>query len=306
MKYTTLILLFSGLIITSCHHTAEQNPADIKPVATVDYTTIATRPMEEQTKLIATSVYLKRSQVIAPIAGFITHVYTKYGDAVQKGQVLFEIETKERSAIGNDGLSGDNMLNNFGKISIKAPTSGMVTIIDRQQIGEYVMEGNPLCTIVQNNDLAFQLNMPYEFHNSAERNRNCLLVLPDGSKLNATIVKPLTTLNAIDQTQAYLLKPSKNIFLPEGLVASVLLTTNSRQHAQVLPKTAVLSDALLQHFWVMKLANDTTAIKLPVMIGMRNKDNVEIISPAFSSTDRILTEGNYGLSDTALVKIKKR
>jgi hypothetical protein len=31
-----------------------------------------------------------------------------------------------------------------------------------------------------------------------------------------------------------------------------------------------------------------------------------VSSPAFSPTDRILIEGNYGLEDTASVKVKER
>lgn len=73
----------------------------------------------------------------------------------------------------------------------------------------------------------------------------------------------------------------------------------------MLPKSAVLSDELMQRFWVMKLINDSTAIKVPVTIGAQNDSLIEIKNPVFNSYDKILVSGNYGLSDTALVKVLK-
>lgn len=293
------------LLIISCHSKAEETAAEIKPVAQVKITNVSYKNMEEQVTLTATSVYLQRSQVTAPVAGYITHVYVKYGDAVSKGQTLYDIETKERTALGNNAINEDSTLKNFGKLSIKAPSDGIITIIDRQHTGEYIMEGNPFCTITQSGDLAFQLNVPFEYHALVEHSSYCKLVLPDKSQIQARIVKALSSLNASAQTQMYLVKPAKNVFLPEGLVASVLLTTSSKPNTQVLAKEAVLSDELMKNFWVMKLLNDTTAVKVDIKAGIRNTGEVEILSPQLNTADRILSEGNYGLADTASVKIIK-
>jgi hypothetical protein len=59
----------------------------------------------------------------------------------------------------------------------------------------------------------------------------------------------------------------------------------------------------MENYWVMKLINDSTAIKVPVIQSTEADSVVEIISPIFSSTDRIIKSGNYGLPDTANVKI---
>ena len=70
-----------------------------------------------------------------------------------------------------------------------------------------------------------------------------------------------------------------------------------------LPKAAVLSDEVQNQFWIMKMINDSIAVKVPVKKGMETNDNVEIVSPPLSSTDKILLTGNYGLPDTAKVKV---
>ena len=53
----------------------------------------------------------------------------------------------------------------------------------------------------------------------------------------------------------------------------------------------------------MKLINDSTAVKVPVKLGAQNDSLIEIKTPLFSQEDAILETGNYGLSDTALVKV---
>jgi hypothetical protein len=72
-----------------------------------------------------------------------------------------------------------------------------------------------------------------------------------------------------------------------------------------LPKQTVLSDETQTKFWVMKLIDDSTAVKVPVTKGIEMNDRVEIVEPGFSNTDRFLLTGNYGLADTAKIKIVK-
>jgi hypothetical protein len=56
-----------------------------------------------------------------------------------------------------------------------------------------------------------------------------------------------------------------------------------------LPKAAILSNEIETDHWVMLLKNDSTAVKVPVQIGLRNQERTEIISPKFKGTDRIVT-----------------
>ena len=53
----------------------------------------------------------------------------------------------------------------------------------------------------------------------------------------------------------------------------------------------------------MKLINDSIAAQTFVTIGNQNHDKVEILSPVFNADDLFVSEGAYGLSDTALVEI---
>lgn len=73
----------------------------------------------------------------------------------------------------------------------------------------------------------------------------------------------------------------------------------------ILPKSAVQSDETLTEHWVMKLADDSTAVKVPVEVGNSNASEIEIKSTALLPQDRIILTGGYGLEDGAKVIVTK-
>ncbi|HET6991155.1 MAG TPA: RND transporter, partial [Bacteroidia bacterium] len=74
----------------------------------------------------------------------------------------------------------------------------------------------------------------------------------------------------------------------------------------LIPKAALLSNETQTEFWVMKLINDSTAVKVDVKLGIQSEDQSEIVDPAFTDKDRILLTGNYGIPDTAKVSIQAK
>jgi hypothetical protein len=71
-----------------------------------------------------------------------------------------------------------------------------------------------------------------------------------------------------------------------------------------LPRSALLTDETESNFWVMKMIDSATAVKVPVKKGFETVDRVEVLSPIFDPDDKILVTGNYGLPDTAKVKVE--
>ncbi len=303
---TINILLIGSLLLSACHSKqTDNNEKTQKPKTLVKVTQIHIGAISDDLVLSATSVYLRRNSVTSSIAGFITRVNIKLGDRVQKGQILYQLESKERKALGQDISKVDPSLAGFGVIQVKAPASGLITTFDKQQTGEYILEGTQLCTIAESRDLAFQVNVPYEFSSIVKPGKECLITLPDNSRHQARITTPLTTMNVTAQTQTLLAKPEDGLFLPENLLAKVQVSKTGNGKHQILPKSCVLSDEMMKSFWVMKLINDSTAVKIPVQTGNKNTKEIEIISPNLQPTDRILVTGNYGLADTALVNVVK-
>ena len=73
----------------------------------------------------------------------------------------------------------------------------------------------------------------------------------------------------------------------------------------LIPKAALLSNEIQQDFWVMKIMNDSIALKVPVTKGYENKNMVEVLSPDLSLKDLIIIDGAYGLPDSTIVKVVK-
>jgi biotin carboxyl carrier protein len=292
--------------ISSCGSKTEtQKEQSISPKTPVEVVSVSNGSISDELTLFGTTFYLKRNIVTAPIPAFITQVNIKLGDKVNKGDVLYILQSKESRALGNDITKIDSTLKNFGIIKVTAPATGIISTLDKQQSGDYVLEGTQLCTIAESNDLVFQVNVPYEYTFYAKPGINCTIILPDNTNHTATFTRALTTMNVMAQTQTILAKCNENLFLPENMMVKVVISKGTQNNKQVLPKSCVLSDEMMKEFWVMKLINDSTAIKVSVTIGNKNLESTEVLSPLFHSSDKIVSKGNYGLPDTALVTIVK-
>ncbi|WP_445716331.1 efflux RND transporter periplasmic adaptor subunit [Flavobacterium sp.] len=302
LKYYFIALLFFGL--TACgNKTEEQQEKIVTPKTTVKVVSISNGSIDDDIILFGTTIYLKRNLITASIPSFITKVNVKLGDKVSKGDLLYVLQSKESRALGNDVHKIDPTLNNFGIIQVKASSAGIISTLERQQVGEYVLEGTQLCSIAESNDLAFQVNVPFEYTSVTKIGKSCTIKLPDNTSYKATFSRALTTMNVTAQTQTILAKTNQPLFLPENMMVKVSTSKGSTSTKQILPKSCVSTDEMMKEFWIMKVINDSTAVKVPVTIGNKNEDEIEILSPVFRTDDRIISEGNYGMADKALIKI---
>jgi hypothetical protein len=88
-------------------------------------------------------------------------------------------------------------------------------------------------------------------------------------------------------------------------MATAIINKSTRTNAQVLPRAALLGNETQTEFWVMKVMNDSIAVKVPVKKGIENINEIEITDPQFLPDDKILLTGNYGLRDTAAIIINR-
>ncbi|MDO6736463.1 biotin/lipoyl-binding protein [Wenyingzhuangia sp. 2_MG-2023] len=307
MKKNIFISILGIYIFSACTHNSQTSSTKTqRPKTPVEVVSINHGIINQNLEFFGSTIYLKKNLVTAPIPSFITNVHVLLGDNVKKGDILYTLRSKESKALGDDISLQNNSIKNFGIIQVKASASGIVSTLDKQQSGDYVLEGAQLCSIIENNNLAFQINIPFEYAHLAKLKSICKITLSNHQEFTATFTKKLNSINTTTQTQTFLAKATKTKILPEGLfVKSTLIKEQEEQH-QILPKSCVLSDEMLHDFWVMKITNDSTAIKIPVVIGNKNKDSIEILTPQFSDTDKIISVGNYGLPETAFVSINNK
>jgi len=303
MKNIRIILAFLSAIALQCSHTAKkpQEETDVHVTTPVTVVSPEKRTVSENIRFKALSVYQKKNTVRSNINGYIDKMFFSIGDYVQKGKPLFAVTTKEARAIGK--LAGKDSLFRFkGESTIHAPSSGVVTEVNKQA-NDYISDGDQLCVIAEQSSFVFLLNIPYEQNKYAEIGKKCRILLPDSTLIDGSIVSKLSNVDPASQTQSFVVKPQTSTLLPENLSATVQITKSLKPNAQVINKSCVLSDETMKKFWVMKLINDSTAVKVPVIQGMVSDSLVEVLSPVFNPGDKIVKTGNYGLPDTAFVKI---
>ena len=215
--------------------------------------------------------------------------------------MLFTLVTKEAAAYNSLNIKDTSFLKPRD-IVITATADGIVSSVAHQS-GEYAQEGDELCTIADPQSMVFVLELPYELHRYAADNDKCIIQLPDGKSLQGYVYSLMPRVDNASQTQNIIIKCPEASNIPENLVATVLLQKSIKQDALLVPREAVLSNESQSEFWVMKMINDSTAVKEIVKPGIRNQDRIELVEPLLKEGNKVLVSGNYGLSDTALVKI---
>lgn len=299
--YFLYCFLIAGLV--SCGaDSATNNELTPETGIPVTVTNISIGSLAENIELNATSVFQLKSFIKANSTGYLQSVNAELGKYINKGQQVFVIKTKEAEALGNTINVLDSSFRFTGMVHIKSPGSGYVTTLN-YRIGDYVQDGEQLAIISDKNSFAFLLELPYELKPFLAGNKNILLKLPDGTQLNGYVASLMPTVDPVSQTQSIVIKVNSNQQIPEGLIAKVVLVKESKSNVITLPKEAVLTDEVQGEFWVMKLIDSVTAVKVPVKKGLENGSNVEILSPVFQPNDKIILTGNYGLSDTVKVLV---
>lgn len=301
-RYLSLFLVpGTFILLLSCHNSsrpAEEVTVIRTPVTIVPVTF---KPVTSIVRLPAVATYMNKSIVRATTAGTIDKVLITAGEPVNPDQLLFTIRTREAMALA-DKMAEDTSLSFKGVINITSHKEGVINSISYQK-GDFVQEGDEMAVVSEQKSLVFILDVPFELNQYIEKNRNCKIILPDNRQINGIITGKLPEMDMQSQTIRYVVRPATTDRLPGNLIASVNLVKSSNSNALVLPKAAILGDETQTKFWVMKLINDSTAIKISVSKGFENNDEVEITEPVFETSDRILLTGNYGLPDTARVTI---
>lgn len=301
----TILAIVFLIHLIGCSNSAPTKTEETIRVSTpVTVITIANTSIGEMISFNAVSMYQRKNIVKSTITGYIDKSFVNQGDIVNIGKPLYSVKTKEGDALSKFA-GNDSLLSFKGELTIVAPSSGVI-VEATKQTNDYISDGEQLCVIAAQSSFVFVLNVPFEQNKYAVPGRKCSILLPDSTILNGTISGKLSTVDPVSQTQSYIVKPQNSSVLPENLSVLVQISKNSKENAQVIDKSCVLSDETMENFWVMKLINDTTAVKIAIKTGIAAGNKIEILSPAFTLRDRLINTGNYGLPDTAFVNIIQR
>lgn len=308
MRYYFLLFLWAVTSLALSCKSKDAAPA-IEPILNevqtpVTVTEISMDAMVDYVDLTAISSFLQSSFIKATANGYIKSAFVKPGEFVTAGKQVFVMQTKESKALGNTINDLDPSFKFSGLIHINVSQSGYITEVNHQP-GDYVQDGEQLAVLSNASSFGFLLNLPYELRSSLAANKNIDVELPDKTHLQGRVANILPRVDSVSQTQAVLIKVNAPSNLPTNLIAKVRIIKNAHNNVVSLAREAVLADESQTNFWVMKMIDSTTAVKVDIVKGMETSDRIEIVSPVFNKTDKIVLTGNYGLPDTAKVKVTK-
>ncbi len=296
------ILIIPILLISGCNSTGENSENSTRVPVKVTVTNIVSGNISEMTQLNATSQYLKSHMINAPVSGYIVKANCITGTIAGIGDTLFVIKTREAKILDQSSQKLARDFDMKGNTDILSDTKGYIAQVFHQQ-GDFVAEGEPLASIKETGSLVFILELPFEWNDRIKQNMPLKLELTDQNVMKGRISYISPAVDPVSQTLKIYIRVPDAGKVPEGLTARVYLPLKTKNNTQVLPRAAVLANETETEFWIMKLINDSTAVKVPITPGVQNRDSIEVVSPEFSKADRILTSGNYAVPDTLLIKV---
>ena len=297
-----VIMLFIFIVLYSCNKKIETQ-TEVDASVPVTLTAIDTAGMNSYVDLNATAAFLVKNVIKANATGYLKNVAVQNNDYILRGKTLFTLQTREAKILGNTINKIDPSLNFGSPIKINSATNGYITGVNAHA-GDYVQDGDQLAVINDASSFGIILSLPYELKPFVKPNQELTVFLPDGTALKTTVQKFMPSVDVTSQTQNVVLTCAKND-IPENLIVKVRIYKNSKAKSVSLPKSAVLSNETETEFWIMKMINKNTAVKVPITKGITTEDRIEILSPALNYKDQILLTGNYGVSDTIKVKVNK-
>lgn len=271
------------------------------PVVSVKAEPIVSGTIENEISFNGSTVYLKKSQVLSPISGYVVSTSLRFGQEVKKGMVLFELKTRESKAL--ESVYDTSAIS--GTVKIHAASDGFISELNINESGVYVAEGSILCNIVNNIDLMVRLNVPYEYVSILSREKKCKIRLADNSVISGSVIRILPSVDESNQTQTVIIKPETARLLPENLNLLIFFIKEKHDNAMLVSKSSLMTDETQSEFWVMKIITGDTAVKIPVTKGIENDSKAEIFSSDLKVDDLIISEGAYGLPDSTVVSIVK-
>lgn len=303
-KSISVLLLLSSLIFFGGCHSVDKSAEETTEVKTlVTVVQPSFQNITEYIKLNGVTLLQKKDNIRSTNTGYITSLKFKQGDFIGEGQLFCTLGTKEQEALKNIS-SLDSSLNKFqNPLSVLANASGIITTISALQ-GDYVSEGDVLANVSEPSSLIVQVNVPYEYNQYVSAGKPCEIILPDGKTIRTTITGAMPTVDATSQSQSFFIRlPNKS--LPENLNVTIRIPHRQKNNLLCVPTASVQTDEMQKEFWVMKIVNDSLAIKVAVQTGLQNDSITEIISDKISVDDKIIFQGAFTLSDSSLVIFDK-
>ncbi len=288
------------LLLTFCSGKNHGDGTEIIPKSDVQIIHPIINDADVTVDFQGTTRYIQTIQIRAHVTGIISKSFISISDKVSAEQAMFVIKPREATLI--ESLPVENKFLHSATDTVISFTSGIINQVNVQP-GDYVQEGDLLATCVDNQSLRVIVFIPLEMDISELKNKECKVIFPNGKSIIGLIGASLPAANDDDQTNAYLVKLANSQNISENVHVKVNVSMDKVSKGLFVPASAVYSNEELTRHWVLKVANDTLAIRMPIEEGLKKDSQVQIIGKGIDVSDRIVYKGGYALTDSALINI---
>jgi len=300
LSFIFLILSLAQFSCTS-KQTAQEDEVSVKTDVKISSPTVGTATILVSYQ--AVTRYMQSNDIRSQVTGIVTRVNCSVAGNIAANQPLFTVQPQEAAALKKSKFN-DQILTGFSD-TVYAHISGQISQLN-VQVGDFVQSGDILATCIRANSMRIVAYIPVERIGIIEKTRDCSIILPDGTKIKGKVSGKLASAETQDQTQAYLIEPEKSISLAENINLTVQFMAGQMQDALFVKESAVLGNEEQTSFWVMKLINDSTCIQVQVEKGIKQDSLIQVINSGLTNSDFVITEGGYGLADSARVQVINR
>lgn len=186
---------------------------------------------------------------------------------------------------------------------IRSPINGVIT--DRPLYpGEMAAAGTPLLTVMDVSSVIAKAHIPQSDAAALKVGDKGIMTVPGMEKPvegKVTVVSPALDPNSTTVEVWFEARNSGHELKP-GTSVQLSLTAQTVKDALVVPANSVLT-AADGTATVMLAGSDGRAHQKAVKLGIRNGDDVQLVE-GVASTDKVVSNGAYGLPDNTKIKIE--
>jgi len=306
------------------------------------------RTISEYYSTTATLRADRRASVIARTRGVIEGLLVEEGDRVRAGQPVARLENEEQT-IANDiaqaahqnaareferagSLHADGLLSEqefelrrrqeeearhnaaltaltLERTLIRAPFSGRI-LVRHVDLGATVSDGTAIFDLADLSPLYADVSVPERHVRDLAPQQEVDLTVGDGAEVIRAVVERIA--HFVDPetgTVKVTVAVDHAGGLRPGSFVRLSIITDTREHAIVVPRSALVAEGRRRHLYRLK-ADGETVEELDVSIGFETEDSVEIVAVepprrALQPGDRVVRLGASALSDGAFVKVEQ-
>lgn len=323
-------LSFAILLAGCARHSSDDAPGRPAPVpgVSVQISSLFKGSVDVTITAIGKTDAVRKERILSPNAGKIIALKVLEGDVVKPGQVLCVLRPKEAQA-ALDGAKA--LLHNAKTQRQKAEARRMLVLADFAQNtievhasfdgvvvsrgvteGQFVAEQTEMFTLVDLATADFIANVPLDQMGTVRIGQRARIAfeLLSNKSIPAIVDAIIPQVDIQTQTARVRLRfdyltPAQRQLLRMDMMGTASIITATHQNVLLVPRSALLRNDETDAYSIVTITADSLSKSLPVTVGVMTDSAAEVHGDNLYEGMPVITTGNYALSDSSRVSVRR-